>query len=256
MHGDVVGAVALDLVLRVIFAGMAWMSLVLCIASVGLDNPAAHVSGFGIPANVIADSKLSAHRVSGDSQAEVIWSSGRPDASSQFRPLVEAAIEKPRTCFDCLSKNKLSGRLIRLAYIDLETIAVLGAYSFSVALGRIRAGATFGATLAPQYEVHAIYQRVRLQVVGTPFPDAPKFAQCRWRALNCVGICKFKLLLVTGGEMGTKILESPIQRIPTEILRIVRRETPAHARTPTDLTDERHTGRQPPEQLPLPVVFE
>src|SRR5450631_2710549 len=94
------------------------MSLVLCIASVSLDDSAAHVSGFGIPANVIADFKLSAHSVSGDSRAEVIRSSGRPEASNRFRSLVEAAVEKPRTYFDCISKNKLSGRISLYRFRD------------------------------------------------------------------------------------------------------------------------------------------
>src|SRR6185503_5456200 len=55
VHGDVFGLVALDLVLGNVLAGVARMALVLGVASMDLDDPAAHMSGFRIPADVIAD---------------------------------------------------------------------------------------------------------------------------------------------------------------------------------------------------------
>lgn len=63
MHGNVIGLVALDLVLWLIHAGMAGMPLVLRLARVNLDDPSADDSGFGIPANVIADFEHLAHAV-------------------------------------------------------------------------------------------------------------------------------------------------------------------------------------------------
>jgi hypothetical protein len=62
MHGNVIGFVALDLELRFIFTGMACVALVLRIARVDLDYPAGYVASLGIPANMIADFKVLAHR--------------------------------------------------------------------------------------------------------------------------------------------------------------------------------------------------
>src|SRR5437016_9435649 len=61
MHGDVIGPIALDLVLGFLFAGMAWMSLVHRLMRVDLDDPAAHAASFGIPAHMVADFELHAH---------------------------------------------------------------------------------------------------------------------------------------------------------------------------------------------------
>src|SRR5436853_1585551 len=61
MHDDVIGLVALGLVLGLILAGMAGMPFVLRIARVDLDDSPAHMSRFGISVNMIADFKLAAH---------------------------------------------------------------------------------------------------------------------------------------------------------------------------------------------------
>jgi len=63
MHGDVVGRVALDLVLRLIFAGMVHMAFVLHIARVDLDDAAGHMASLGIPANMVADFEAFAHAI-------------------------------------------------------------------------------------------------------------------------------------------------------------------------------------------------
>ena len=55
VRGDVVGPVAPDLVLRVVGARAVRVSLVIEVAGVDLDHVAADVSGFGVPADVVAD---------------------------------------------------------------------------------------------------------------------------------------------------------------------------------------------------------
>src|SRR5690242_14155396 len=55
VQGDVIGLVALDRVLRVILAGVVGIALVVDVADVHPLDPAADPSGFGIPADVIAD---------------------------------------------------------------------------------------------------------------------------------------------------------------------------------------------------------
>ena len=64
VHGDVLGLVAFDLILRLIFARVAWMSLLLGVAGVDLDDPAAHMPGLRVPTDVIADFELRAHALS------------------------------------------------------------------------------------------------------------------------------------------------------------------------------------------------
>src|SRR5699024_10329696 len=61
VHGDVVGPVALDLVLRLVPAGMAGVALVLRIAGVDPGDPAADVTGLGVPADVVADLEFMGH---------------------------------------------------------------------------------------------------------------------------------------------------------------------------------------------------
>lgn len=58
MGGDVVGLVALDLVLRLILGGAMPMAFVVEIGIVDLDDPAADHPGFRIPPDVIADTEL------------------------------------------------------------------------------------------------------------------------------------------------------------------------------------------------------
>jgi hypothetical protein len=61
VHGDVLGLVALDLVLRFILAGVVRVSLVIEIFCVNLDDLAAHMPSLRIPADVIADFEFSRH---------------------------------------------------------------------------------------------------------------------------------------------------------------------------------------------------
>src|SRR6185312_14702924 len=61
VHGDVVGLVALDLVLRIVLAAVAGVALVVGVAGVDLDDLAADVAGLGVPAHVVADLECMAH---------------------------------------------------------------------------------------------------------------------------------------------------------------------------------------------------
>jgi hypothetical protein len=61
VHGDVLGLIALDLVLRFILGGVARMPLVLGVARVKLDNSASDVPSLRIPSDVIADLKSVRH---------------------------------------------------------------------------------------------------------------------------------------------------------------------------------------------------
>jgi len=54
--GDVVGLVALDLILGVVARSAMAVSLVIEIRMVDPDNPACHMTGLGVPADMIADS--------------------------------------------------------------------------------------------------------------------------------------------------------------------------------------------------------
>ncbi len=53
--GDVVGFVAFYFVLRVVFVCVVGVAFVVEIFGVHLDDLAAYMAGFGIPANVVAD---------------------------------------------------------------------------------------------------------------------------------------------------------------------------------------------------------
>lgn len=64
MHRGVVGPVALNLVLRRVGRRVMGMALVVHIARMDPDDPAADPSGFRIPRDVIADLKLPRHVVS------------------------------------------------------------------------------------------------------------------------------------------------------------------------------------------------
>jgi hypothetical protein len=61
MHGDMIGFVAFDFILRLILAGVAGMASVIGIADMDLDDPATDMSSLGIPGNVIADLEVFAH---------------------------------------------------------------------------------------------------------------------------------------------------------------------------------------------------
>lgn len=61
MHGDMVGFVALNFVLRLIFSGVVRMPLIISILSMYFDNPAADMPSFGIPGDVIAHFKIMCH---------------------------------------------------------------------------------------------------------------------------------------------------------------------------------------------------
>jgi len=57
MGSDVVGLVALDFVLGIVGRGAMGVALIVEVRSVDFDDSAADVSGFGVPADVIADGK-------------------------------------------------------------------------------------------------------------------------------------------------------------------------------------------------------
>src|SRR5579883_3329723 len=61
VHRDVVGLVALDLILRIIVAGVTRMAFVVNIPGVHLDGPAADIAGFRVPDHVIADLEFLRH---------------------------------------------------------------------------------------------------------------------------------------------------------------------------------------------------
>src|SRR5690554_2945459 len=61
VHGDVVGPVAADLVLRRVFAGPAGVALVAGIGGMHLDDGAADPAGLGVPADVIIDLESGCH---------------------------------------------------------------------------------------------------------------------------------------------------------------------------------------------------
>jgi hypothetical protein len=49
VHRDVVGLVALDLVLRIVVAGVTRMAFMVNIPGMYLDDPAADIAGFRVP---------------------------------------------------------------------------------------------------------------------------------------------------------------------------------------------------------------
>lgn len=61
MHGDMIGLIALDFILRLLGTGVTGVSFVVDVPSMHLDNPAADVSGLGIPADVVADFEAFRH---------------------------------------------------------------------------------------------------------------------------------------------------------------------------------------------------
>lgn len=63
MHGDVVCLVALNLVLRVVFAGVVNVAFVVNVCCVDFDDMAADHACFGVPGYVIADFELLCHEL-------------------------------------------------------------------------------------------------------------------------------------------------------------------------------------------------
>jgi hypothetical protein len=61
MHSDVIGFVALDLILRLTLAGMVGIALVVDVTRVDLHYRAAGSSGFRVPGNVVADFESYSH---------------------------------------------------------------------------------------------------------------------------------------------------------------------------------------------------
>ena len=61
MHCDMISLVALDLILRIIFAGVVRVPLVVEIFRMHLDDLAADVPGLRVPGDVIADFETSWH---------------------------------------------------------------------------------------------------------------------------------------------------------------------------------------------------
>jgi hypothetical protein len=61
VHRDVIGLVALDFILRIIRAGVMSVSLVIGVSCMDLDDPAADLTGFGVPRHVIANLEFRGH---------------------------------------------------------------------------------------------------------------------------------------------------------------------------------------------------
>ena len=61
VQGDVIGLVALDLILRFVGARVMDIAFVVHVFGVHADDLAAHPAGFRIPADVIADLECSGH---------------------------------------------------------------------------------------------------------------------------------------------------------------------------------------------------
>src|SRR5262245_20392465 len=61
VEGDVIGLVALDLVLRLVFRRAARVALVESVTGVDLDDPPRNVAGFGVPADAIAFLEFRGH---------------------------------------------------------------------------------------------------------------------------------------------------------------------------------------------------
>jgi hypothetical protein len=63
MGRDMIGLVALDFVLRIVFRGVMHMALVVEVSGVDRDNGARHPACLGIPAYVISDFESLSHFV-------------------------------------------------------------------------------------------------------------------------------------------------------------------------------------------------
>lgn len=61
MHGDMVGFIAFDFILRLIWSGVMRVSFVIYVLGMDLDNFPADMSGLGIPGDVIADFETFRH---------------------------------------------------------------------------------------------------------------------------------------------------------------------------------------------------
>jgi hypothetical protein len=61
VHRDVIGLIALDFILRIIRAGVMSVSLVIGVSCMDLDDPAADMTGFGVPRHVIANLEFRGH---------------------------------------------------------------------------------------------------------------------------------------------------------------------------------------------------
>lgn len=66
VHGDMVGLVAFDLILRIALARMMYVTLVVHIALVHPHDPTGDQSSFGIPTDMIADLEYLCHGNSRD----------------------------------------------------------------------------------------------------------------------------------------------------------------------------------------------
>jgi hypothetical protein len=64
VHGDVVGFVALDLVLRIIFRAVMYIALEVYVARMFPDDNAFNVTGFGVPSDMVPDRELLYHPAS------------------------------------------------------------------------------------------------------------------------------------------------------------------------------------------------
>jgi hypothetical protein len=66
MHGDVIGLVALNFVLRIVFAGVMSVTFVIEIFGMHFDNGAADPAGLRVPNYMISDLEPLFHRSPGD----------------------------------------------------------------------------------------------------------------------------------------------------------------------------------------------
>ena len=63
MHGDMVRFIAFNFTLRLVLTGVMRVPLVIHVSLMDFDNPAADMSGLGIPGNVIADFEAVCHLI-------------------------------------------------------------------------------------------------------------------------------------------------------------------------------------------------
>lgn len=61
MHGDMIGRIALDFILRLVLTRVMRMALVIRVLRMNLDNPASNMPSLGIPSDVITDLETLSH---------------------------------------------------------------------------------------------------------------------------------------------------------------------------------------------------
>lgn len=61
MHGDMIGRIALDLILRFVLIRVVRIAFVIRVLRMNLDNPTSDMPSLGIPSDVIADLETFSH---------------------------------------------------------------------------------------------------------------------------------------------------------------------------------------------------